>query len=688
MLFKSLKLKNIRSYVEQEIQFPEGTVLLSGDIGAGKSTILFAIEFALFGILRGDLSGSSLLRNGEERGSVELEFELNGQQITVHRKLKRTKDTVEQEAGYIIKNNMRKDGTPQELKTEILEMLGYPKSMLTKSKSMIYRYTVYTPQEEMKRIILDAQESRLDILRKVFDIDKYKRIKENTVIYGKGLRENSREYAGMIADLEDKRKVKKEKDEQARETLEQINMLKPKLDQVKRDLEASKKEISETEESIKKLQELRKSKEIAETQSKLKTEQIDRIFSDVNKLKQELDMIEKEIQETIIAQDISQQLKDKNNLQMQLDQETKEISGRITAYQTKKQISKETRNKIENLNNCPTCLQEVTAIHKTSISQAEDSKIKIFEEHIDQNTSQMREKEQKLVVVKQEIERLREKEKMNALLKLKQANLQDKQKQEKQLLDQQEQLKKEILEIGQNKIKFILAIEQLIKVETEFQGKKNIFDAVSQTERETEIAYSKLIEKKELVTELIAGLEKEIADKQKVKDKLLQLHKFDNWFKEFFLNLVDVVEKQVMTRVYGEFNELFKNWFNVLVEDETIQARLDDRFTPIIQQNGYDIEIENLSGGEKTACALAYRLALNKVINDLITTVQTKQILILDEPTDGFSAEQLDKIRDVLEELNAKQVIIVSHEPKIETFVDSVIHVQKHEHISTANYKY
>jgi len=688
MLLKSLKLKNIRSYVEQEIQFPEGTVLLSGDIGSGKSTILFAVEFALFGILRGDLSGSSLLRNGEEKGSVELEFELNGQNIIVHRKLKRSKNSVEQEAGYIIKNNARKDGTPQELKTDILELLGYPKSMLTKSKSMVYRYTVYTPQEEMKRIILDAQESRLDILRKVFDIDKYKRIKENTVSYSKGLRENSREYAGMIADLEDKKQTKKEKDEQARETLEQINKLKPKLDQAKRDLEASKKDLSETEESIKKLQELKKSKEIAEAQFKLKTEQNDKNFSEVYKIKQEIEALGKEIQETIIDADAGQQLKDQITLQLQLDQETKEISGRITAYQTKKQISKETRNKIENLNNCPTCLQEVTAIHKTSISQAEDSKIKVFEEHIDQNTGQMREKEQKLVVVKQEIDKLREKEKITALLKLKQANLQDKQEQEKQLLDQQEQLRKEILILEQNKTRLTQEIEQLSKIETEFQEKKKLFDTVSQTERETEIAHSKLLEKKELVTEMIAGLEKEIADKQKVKDKLLQLRKFDGWFKEFFLNLVDVVEKQVMTRVYGEFNELFKNWFNVLVEDETMQARLDDRFTPIIQQNGYDIEIENLSGGEKTACALAYRLALNKVINDLITTVQTKQILILDEPTDGFSAEQLDKIRDVLEELNAKQVIIVSHEPKIETFVDSVIHVQKHEHISTANYKY
>ena len=55
---------------------------------------------------------------------------------------------------------------------------------------------------------------------------------------------------------------------------------------------------------------------------------------------------------------------------------------------------------------------------------------------------------------------------------------------------------------------------------------------------------------------------------------------------------------------------------------------------------------------------------------------------MLDEPTDGFSTEQLDKIRDVLSQLNMKQVIIVSHEDKIESFVDNVIRVKKEEHIS------
>ena len=156
-----------------------------------------------------------------------------------------------------------------------------------------------------------------------------------------------------------------------------------------------------------------------------------------------------------------------------------------------------------------------------------------------------------------------------------------------------------------------------------------------------------------------------------------------NWLEDYFVNLMGTMEKHVMLQVHREFDELFKEWFDMLIEDEAISVRLDDEFTPVVEQNGYETSIESLSGGEKTSVALSYRLALNKVINDVVSGIRTKDILMLDEPTDGFSSEQLDKVRDVLNQLKMKQVVIVSHESKIESFVDKVIRVEKREHVSS-----
>jgi exonuclease SbcC len=69
MKIKRVALENIRSYVKEDINFPDGSVLLSGNIGSGKSSVLLAIEFALFGVMRSGLAGASLLRNGENKGS-------------------------------------------------------------------------------------------------------------------------------------------------------------------------------------------------------------------------------------------------------------------------------------------------------------------------------------------------------------------------------------------------------------------------------------------------------------------------------------------------------------------------------------------------------------------------------------------------------------------------------------------
>src|SRR3989338_8749889 len=116
MLLKKLVLNNIRSYTNQEVVFPEGSVLLSGDIGSGKSTVLLAIEFAFFGLLRGDLEGGALLRHGCRNGSVELTFSIDGKETTVKRTLKRENTGIGQDAGHIVRNGVTKEATAVELK--------------------------------------------------------------------------------------------------------------------------------------------------------------------------------------------------------------------------------------------------------------------------------------------------------------------------------------------------------------------------------------------------------------------------------------------------------------------------------------------------------------------------------------------------------------------------------------------
>jgi len=229
MIVKSIRIKNIRSYLDQTIEFPQGSVLLSGDVGSVKTTILLEVDFALFGLRKGSLSGTSLLRNGRDFGFVELNFSIDDRDVTIKRALKRSNSTVVQDSGFITINGVKKEATAMELKQAILNLLHYPQELLTKSKSLIFRYTVYTPQEEMKQILLGEPDLRLDTLRRVFGIDKYKRVKENSKVFSMKLRERMKEFAGRIADLED-RKV------DLRNNEEKLHLIRGQLDSLTKNI--------------------------------------------------------------------------------------------------------------------------------------------------------------------------------------------------------------------------------------------------------------------------------------------------------------------------------------------------------------------------------------------------------------------------------------------------------------------
>ena len=90
-----------------------------------------------------------------------------------------------------------------------------------------------------------------------------------------------------------------------------------------------------------------------------------------------------------------------------------------------------------------------------------------------------------------------------------------------------------------------------------------------------------------------------------------------------------------------------------------------------------------MSGGERTSLALAFRLALAHVVRSMGSL--RLDTILLDEPTDGFSPEQVIRMGELLEELALPQVILVSHESQLAAISDRVIRVQKPDGRSTVD---
>jgi exonuclease SbcC len=112
----------------------------------------------------------------------------------------------------------------------------------------------------------------------------------------------------------------------------------------------------------------------------------------------------------------------------------------------------------------------------------------------------------------------------------------------------------------------------------------------------------------------IARIEGEI---EKMEEQLLrrdELQQYRLWISEYFIPAIREIEINVLTSINTEFNLLFQKWISYLLEAGDIIVRVDDSFTSIIEQDGYEMDVESLSGGEKTSVALAYRLALNVMV--------------------------------------------------------------------------
>src|SRR3989344_6986913 len=260
MLLKQLVLHNIRSYVHQVIDFPQGSVLLQGDIGSGKSTVLLAIAFALFGADTDHLSGQSILRSGKNDGFVQLTLSIDSQEVTIYRALKKNRGSIAQLNGFIIKNGTKTEGMPIELKAAVLQMLGYPLMLANKKKNFMYSYTVYCPQEEMKLILGDDKEVRLDIIRKIFGIDKYSLIRSNATILLRELRLRLREEQIKSSGLPARKLACEEKQSRIQDITAAEQRVQPRLfalrsayEQCKQQLAAVEKEWRERAEKKRRL---------------------------------------------------------------------------------------------------------------------------------------------------------------------------------------------------------------------------------------------------------------------------------------------------------------------------------------------------------------------------------------------------------------------------------------------------
>jgi DNA repair protein SbcC/Rad50 len=673
MRFKRLKLKNIRSYNEVELEFGEGSTLLAGDIGSGKTSILLGLQFAIFGLQPGQ-KGISLLKNGAEIAEAFLELEIGRKKVIIERKLKRGKNgSITQESGRITCDESVEEISTSEMKSRIISLLNYPKEF-TKKSDLLYRFTVYTPQERMKEIIEERADIRLDLLRHIFGIERYKVIEENSNIFMQKLKESIKIKDSLSSDIfllrerlvnEQERKIKKARENN--DLFLEITSLERQKEDYDKILNESKKKLEERQQLISEI-----SKNEAEMNGKIAMR--DKVERDIRGLKNQLSSNIDFNQEELIK--INALLEKHKNYKEELSKKFMDINSSISILLSNKEKALLMKEKVISLTNCPTCFQEVSAEHKGKISKNSGYELEGINIELEPRIAERQQiikdidREKDLIKGYESDKNRLEREKIIS------ENMKSLDIKLKSELYSLERIINEIKSLREKTNDLKEKLDSLEKFSKEFEGQNKKIQEIVFLLKEKEIKFAENKREVDLLIERIDIDEREIARKEKIRKESSYLKELLEWIEKKFLNMISLTERNVLAKIRHDFSELFSKWFSMLVNDY-LNVELDEDFSPIIYNKGCQMEYDSLSGGERTAIALAYRLSLNQIINSVFSEIKTKDIIILDEPTDGFSEEQLDKVRDILNQLNVKQTILVSHEQKIESFVDRVIKIKK-----------
>ena len=808
MILNSIELKNIRSYGHEKIEFPRGITLFEGDMGAGKSTVLMAVEFVLFGL--GSQKSESLLSKKEIEGYVILNFEVDGKQYEIKRKLVRKGDSVTQESKscHLVSDGQMEPLAASELKQKVLQILKFNEPSSPTSESRIYRYAVFTPQEEMKQI-LQYFDKRLETIRKAFGIEDYKTAIENAKImistitreiavskkgfsnleelkknlkkYDKDKRNESQEISDAnkhliilnkkkliahksVTEARKKRERKIKLELQKSNKQKEIDNKKSRLVSILEDIEEKKQEIKDASESILDLEKIPKptsktllqiNKEITDIEE-LK-DKITNLNSKINAADEDLSGLERKLgsYSRLRTEELQNQLDQLNNLLTGLNKELEEVRNLIIekekANARLEERKQDLESKLEEVSKlgskCPICENILTEEHIKNLEQERRSNLKatsnniqqiqneigkncIKREGLEKQISEKRplvskigsvlplreqydEKYNQLIQLRLDLQQLDikkviEEEKSfpndgkfkdplsymsalrDALIKFNNAEKQieneiyrkkkaehqfAKMEKEKELIDHEiSDIKQELNDLSKSLISLMNIDDVLHKAEKDDETARDNIE-------NTKITISTREERVRHLQEEIQRTKEEISDAKKDREKYEKFTNFHYWLNDFFIPTLDQVEKQVLRSIQYNFNNIYQNWFSVLIDDPTKQSRIDEDFSPIVEQDGYEQDVEYLSGGEKTSIALAYRLTLNSMIRQETESLKSN-LLILDEPTDGFSKNQLLKVKHVLQQLNSQQIILVSHEKELETYVDNICYISKDSGVS------
>lgn len=244
MLVRRVKLVNILSHENTEVEFPDGVVAIVGPNGSGKSSIVDSVYLALFSGAQIDIRGGKkehIVTRGRDRGEVHVEFEVGGRRYLVSRVI----DTrgASQAALFSLEGGARRLRAEKidPVVAEVGRVLGLSSLPEKGDLRKLVRSTVVALQGELTKIIDIRESERKELILSLLGLGYLERALEE-------VRELAREEGkNLQGELRAREMFLKERREELERCRRDEVLLATELAESERKLNLRRRELSELE---------------------------------------------------------------------------------------------------------------------------------------------------------------------------------------------------------------------------------------------------------------------------------------------------------------------------------------------------------------------------------------------------------------------------------------------------------
>ncbi len=339
-MINGVKMINWKTHSEAEFSFSKGVNVLVGNMGSGKSSILQAVSFALFGtfmsLKKKDITQSDIItRNARERVSqIQLNISDSKNKYTISRRIVENGNN---EAVVRDSKNLLVAGPNP------TSVNDFVKNMLKADDEIFFR-TVYSVQNEIDILLKYTPKERKEKIDELMGLRKFDKARNNCIKLRNSLIKKKEDFEKIISQI-DIQKVREEllEAEQAKEKVESQQLMiadeLQKMAAAEKEVDEIHKELKQKAEDIYKKSERKKilEEELKEIKEQVKGISTEKTSEDVNN---EIAEIQKDIQSKEIILQKNEEEKEK------LNEKLLEVEKEIIIYETRK---KEVKSKIDEI---------------------------------------------------------------------------------------------------------------------------------------------------------------------------------------------------------------------------------------------------------------------------------------------------------------------------------------------------